>query len=229
MLEKFIDNPCEDSLTASVFTHLLYLPSEVFWQILWQACHTASLPRLAGELNREVEFWPKWKADDTRNSRYVEPDLFLRFPNFDLIIEAKRHDDFQQDRGQWKNEVIAYHNEYGTENVPVRLIAMGGIWDTKDEVVTLKDIICPVHMCRWSRLLDECQRMYRELGRITYPSSAINANRRILADLINLFERHGFQTGTWFADLVPKLTPLTMSLSNHHRVFQRTHSQFSTP
>src|SRR5712671_1413367 len=104
MLEKFIDNPCEDSLTAAVFSHLLHLPSEVFWQILRNACHTTALPQYAGE-PRSVEFWPKWNADGTHNSSYVEPDVFIRFASFDLIIEAKREDEYQQHRGQWENEV----------------------------------------------------------------------------------------------------------------------------
>jgi hypothetical protein len=71
--------------------------------------------------------------------------------------------------------------------------------------------------------------MYRELGRITCPSSAIHAHRRILADLISLFERHGFQAGVWFADLVPRLPSLAMSQANHHRTFQCLHSHFLIP
>ena len=227
MLAPFIDRPCEDSLTASIFGHLLHLPSEVFWQILTQACRTAALPQHAGEPHCAAEFWPKWSPTDTRNSTYVEPDLFIRFREFDLIIEAKRNDDYQQDRRQWEKEIVAYHNEYGAEKIPVRLIAVGGIWDSKDEELKIKDISCPVHMCRWTWLLAECQCMYRELGRISYQSSANNAHRRTLADAISHFEWHGFLTGTWFSDTVSKLAPLSPSLALNHRTFRELHLQFS--
>ena len=221
MLFQFIDKPCEDSLTAAVFTHLLHLPSEIFWQILKRACHTDSLPQYAGEPSCKVEFWPKWNAEHTRNSRYVEPDIFIRFPNFDLIIEAKRYDDFQQDLRQWTDEVVAYNNEYGVENVPVRLIAVGGIWRAEDDLVTHKNISCRVHMCRWGSLLEECQRMYRELEHIKYLSSATHANHRILADVISFFELHGFQTGIWLSELVAtgKIIRLSSACGSHHRVF----------
>jgi hypothetical protein len=211
MLAQFIDRPCEDSLTAAVFSHLLHLPSELFWQIIWQACHSASLPRYAGEPRRDAEFWPRWKPDETRNSRFVEPDLFIRFPGFDLVIEAKRHDDCQQDQTQWKDEIIAYYNEYGPENTSVRLIAVGGIWDTNEQQVTCKGVTCPVHMCKWSNLLAECQRMERELQRLQYHSCQSLAHRRILLDLIELFSCHGYQTGVWFADLVSQPKRLTLA------------------
>jgi hypothetical protein len=48
MLGKHL-NHCEDSLTAAVFTHLLHLPTEVFWKILRNACYTRKLPEFPGE------------------------------------------------------------------------------------------------------------------------------------------------------------------------------------
>lgn len=199
MLEQFIDNPREDSLTAAVFSHLLHLPSEVFWQILRNACYTKSLPQFAGE-PRLVQYWPKWNADGSHNSRFVEPDVFIRFAHFDLIIEAKRDDECQQYRGQWENEVIAYDNEYGAENVAVKIIAVGGVWQLKDEAVTFKRIVCPVYMCKWTRLLEECKCMQKELQRIKYPSSHTLANMRTLTHLIDFFAWHGYSSGLWFAD-----------------------------
>jgi len=77
MLGKFL-TPCEDSMTAAVFTHLLHLPSDLFWQVLNNACPADELPLIAGEL-LDYKFWPKWSATGTSNSRYVEPDIFMRF------------------------------------------------------------------------------------------------------------------------------------------------------
>jgi hypothetical protein len=221
MIGKFI-NHCEDSLTAAVFTHLLHLPTEVFWQILRNACYTTSLPENSGE-PKCVEFWPPWNPEGTENMNRVIPDLFIRFASFDLIIESKREDEWQQYRGQWENEVTAYGNEYGSENVPVRMIALGGIWDTKDEIVTTKSNSCPVHMCKWTRVLDECKRMRKDLERLKYPSSQTQAHVRTLTHLIDLFAWHGFQTGEWFADLVAnsQLVRLVSSSASHHKALQR--------
>jgi len=226
MLGKHI-SICEDSLTASVFTHLLHLPCEAFWRILRSACYTDQLPEYPGEL-REMDPWPKWDPKGTCNNTYVEPDFFMRFPAFDLIIEAKRWDDGQQNRDQWTRELIGYSNEYGEEQRPVRLIALGGIWGTSDDEVPVptsaektRETGCPVHMCKWERLLAECQRMLREIRSLNYPTSQNKAHERTLADLIDLFAWHGFQTGIWFAEVARDLPQLSPWVQEHHRIFQQ--------
>jgi hypothetical protein len=225
MLGKFI-NHCEDSLTAAVFTHLLHLTSEVFWQILRNGCYTKSLPEYAGE-PKCMEFWPPWDPKGTDNSYRVIPDLFIRFAGFDLVIEAKRNDKWQQYRGQWVNEMTAYDNEHGDENVPVRMIALGGIWDAKDDVVSYNSKNCPVHMCTWTRVLDSCKQMRKELERLKYPTSQTQAHVRTLTNLVDLFAWHGFQTGEWFADLVStsQLVRLGPFANIHKKAFQRMSTQ----
>lgn len=228
MLGKFI-NVCEDSLTAAIFTHLLHLPSEVFWQILRNACHTTSLPEDAGE-PRSVEFWPKWNPNKTKNASYVEPDVFIRFDSFDVIIEAKREDEGQQYRQQWENEVTAYDNEYGHENVPVRMIALGGIWDTKDDEVPVRMSVCPVHMCRWSSVLLECQRLREQLVETNKdsPSSRTSADLRILNDLIALFAAHEYMTFRWFVDFDFARNLLDASADSDQQYFRNTSLQFQS-
>lgn len=162
----------------------------------------------------------------------------MRFPDFDLIVEAKRWDDEMQNSDQWNAQLIAYVNEYADEDrlLKVRMIALGGIRQKQDsEIRTVRpikdaassasenkqtEIVCPVHMCRWSGLLVECLRMERELGRMNYLSSESGAHRRILKDLIGLFGCHGFQTGTWFGDGVPKLLEKRISTKPIHFAFK---------
>lgn len=225
MLGKFI-NHCEDSLTAAVLTHLLQLPAEIFWKILYNACPTNCLPKNPGE-PVSIDFWPNWNPDKTKNNTYVEPDVFVRFTDWDLIIEAKRWDRPMQDPNQWKNEVIAYANEYGSEKVHVSMIALGGIWSTDDDKVIHDEIICPVHMCKWSDVLAECQRMQRELKNLKYPTSNTHAYKRTLSHLIDLFSWHGFQTGVWFAEVVSnsKLPRLSPSIASHHLALKRIKPQ----
>jgi len=245
MLEKFID-PRENSLTATVFSHLLHLPADVFWQILRKACLTNSLPPCPGEPTA-INYWPKWNPSGTGNDRYVEPDVFLRFAEFDLIIEAKRWDARMQDRNQWLRELQAYTNEYGEENCPVRLIALGGVdnhgepddelrgmWSpvsvkrADDGATTTLPIVCPVHACRWDCLLAECQRMEKALAKLPLASFQTGAHRRILADLIDLFAGHGFPTGQWFEDVVQEHPRFGSTMQSYHLTFSTLSSRFQS-
>lgn len=241
MIGRFIENPCEDSLTAAVFSHLLHLPFEAFWGILRNSCYTDELPENPGEPLR-VDSWPVWSAKETTNTTYVEPDFFIRFAGFDLIVEAKRWDYGTQSPEQLQRELIAYTNEYGEERKEVKLLALGGIHGTLDDTLsyswapikTASDaevgephkFVCPVHMCLWSRLLAQCQRMELELKRLEYPTSQNHAHRRILGDLIGLFTCHGFQTGIWYKETLCFRPRLSAGLETSRRIFSSIHKHF---
>lgn len=123
---------CEDSLTSSVFERLALLSDENLWWVLRNACDKQALaatplPDNVGKLEK-IEFWPSWKPDPQleRNSSRVEPDVFLRFEQYDIIVEAKRHDFTQsQNIEQWQNELGAWCQEFQTDR-PVVLLAIGG-------------------------------------------------------------------------------------------------------
>ena len=108
-------NTCEDSLTSSVLDLLKYLPTTLFWDILRESMYQKNLPKYCGEL-MSFEFWPNWNPEGTDNSDRVEPDVFLRFEDFDVIVEAKRYDTTGQTIGQFNNETRAYYNEYGEDD-----------------------------------------------------------------------------------------------------------------
>ena len=228
MLGKHL-NLCEDSHTASVFTHLLHLPAESFWAILRRASFTERLPRDSGEL-LSVHPWPRWKAEGIKDKTTVIPDLFIRFADFDLIIEAKRGDRDQQKPEQWRHEFVAYLNEYSDDEKPVKMIALGGLLGTEDRCVTRHSVeptaaelqkgpSCPVYMCRWQSLLQQCQRMRHELQRLEYPTSQTAAAVRILTDLVDLFAYHGYSTGLWFADVEFALYRLSPSINAYLHLF----------
>jgi hypothetical protein len=231
MLAKFIDRPREDSLTAAVFSHLLHLPSEVFWDIMHDASSSSSLRKYSGE-PRCIHAWPNWSAEGTRNSDRVIPDLVIEFDAFDLIVEAKRWDHPMQDTSQWKAELKAYINEYGAKKRPVIMIALGGIHSHKDEV--LKDVwqsneaqgeasytfVCQVYMCQWSSLLLACQRQKRKLEQMTERCSRTLADLRIMNDLTDLFIRHSFMPLHWFADYDFKTNLLSPSAETYRPAFR---------
>lgn len=240
MLAKFIDRPREDSLTAAVFSHLLHLPSDEFWGVLRRACHSTALPEHAGE-PMLIESWPQWSAAGIPDRDRVVPDLFLRFPDFDLIVEAKIRDEGTQYEQQWQYELAAYANTYGREKREVMMIALGGIhthhdarlihqWDgsaTPGERETHL-FNCPVFMCQWSTVLLECQRLVRRLMAIPTPTVRDFADRRILADLIALARRHGYGVLRWLEDL--ELLSLFMDdrASDDLAIFQAASRRFQT-
>ncbi len=240
MLTAFI-NPNENSLTASVFSHLLHLPTELWWQLLREACRSGRLPTNVGEL-RSVDFRPKWDPTEvaTGNNTYVEPDLFLRFDSLDLIVEAKRWDQHQQNPRQWAAQLRAYWNQYASKQKhafapgQVQMIALGGLWTTEDKEVSVQvpggatgqggaepiTITCPVHMCRWGWLLTRCQGFARELERLRHPSSQTHAHRRILGHLVAFFESHDFRTGMWYEELWPRIARLGPTLPASQKIFR---------
>lgn len=243
MIAYFIDRAREDSLTASVFSHLFHLPFEVYWRILRNACHTGGLLENPGE-PEVVEFWPHWDAQHTTNANFVEPDVFLRFKDFDLIIEAKRWDRGQQDRSQWERELVAYAAEYGEERREVRMLALGGIHQQHDDGIEHQWTItptggldaeephpfkCPVHMCEWSRILKECKLMERELAKAEFPTSQSRAHHRILKDLIQLFAVHNFQAGTWYEETLQRRARLSANTEPARSLFRTIHIQFKLP
>lgn len=83
----------EDVKTSSIIGNLLHLPTSIFWYILRNASNVNNangnkLPVLPDDEEFvDFEFWPYWTLQDK-----VEPDVFIRFTNFDLIIELKVHD-----------------------------------------------------------------------------------------------------------------------------------------
>lgn len=156
----------------------------------------------------------------------MEPDVFISFEEFDLIIEAKRWDEKMQNRSQWEKELQGYANEHGKLRKPVRMIALGGIWSTEDYLISvawsdhsngseLTPISCPVHMCRWQSLLSECKRMEAELARSSYPSSQSRAHQRILLSVISIFESHSFLLGTWFCEKLDGLPEIDERSESH--------------
>lgn len=179
----------EDSLTASVFQLLAYLPDEKLWQIIQQTLKNDNLPETVGKLEN-IEFWSKWDATGTTNARFVEPDVFLVFEQLTIIIEAKRYDKNQQSRSQWKNELIAYENEYLDDNTNVILWALGGIHDLEPEPITTEKATYKVLKSTWTMLLSTIKS--KALATIT------RAEKQLFDDLIEAFAFHGFFVGTWF-------------------------------
>jgi hypothetical protein len=193
---------CEDSLTAVVFDTLKYLPTEMFWSILKRSLYYDKLPTASGDL-LSISFWDKWKAKDTTNSNFVEPDVFLRFNEFDVIIEAKRHDEKQQSGTQMKNEIQAYYNEFNEDNKVLYFIQLGGLHHRNDELDFLfKDKNVVICKTNWTKLLEQ---IVTENNKIKNSGLTIlSAYNRILEDSISGFALHQYYKKRWLKNLIIK-------------------------
>lgn len=143
----------------------MLLPDDLFWSILRNSTRNDNtvLPEDSGKLI-SYEFWPKWDPRNTSNTNYVEPDVFFRFENIDVIIEAKYGDESGQYYDEWEREVIAYANVYKKEKKKVVLLAVGGNSDFKEvQPINYDGIICCVFKYRWCDLLEHLLKIEKEI------------------------------------------------------------------
>jgi hypothetical protein len=188
----------EDSLTSTIFGTLLYLPRELFWRILNNASYDCTLPNSENKIV-SIEYWPHWDPKNSTNSNFVEPDIFIRTTNYDLIVEAKRHDYDQQYKIQWENEFQGYLNHYSDDGKDVFLLAVGGISNEKNETIQVNNKTITVIKCRWARILNEIKFLKNEIEKIRDNYHNIESISSIIDDLIIGFRIHGYATGEWFA------------------------------
>lgn len=189
---------CEDTLTASLFDLLKYLPTDLFWYILKKALHQDHLPSYCGEI-LELHYWAKWNAKDTSNKNYVEPDVFMRFKDFDLIIEAKRYDANQQKPYQLEDEVKAYLNEYQEEEKTVHLLQVGGLIDNcTEQYIKENQVKVLQSKTNWTSLLKSVDVICKNYLEQSIPSQ--KPIQLLLEDIINVFAMHGFHQKVWLQD-----------------------------
>lgn len=205
----------EDTLTSSVIGNLLFLPTNFILEILSNSSYDKFSYSRFGKLS-SFEFWPHWNSKNTSNSNFVEPDVFLRFENVDLIIEAKRYDDNQQYIGQWKNEIISYYNEYEDEEKELYFLAIGGINSNNTELIPIvgkSDVL--IYKLRWKKILDEVTKNIEKLEKIKSFSDNANSTIRILQVILQSFELHGFLSIKWFKDFKKHFFINNTKMINH--------------
>lgn len=121
----------EDFLTASVVGRMTYLPGDIFWRLVKCSALHCHLNKYAGGLEH-IEFWPNWPLPERMKNlgKYRQPDVFLRFEEFDVIVEAKRDDNLSQNHIQWSEQILSYlskRNIEGEEKRPIVFWVLGGM------------------------------------------------------------------------------------------------------
>ena len=185
----------EDSLSSSVIGLLFYLPVEILWKLIKGASYHTPYFATPNKM-LSFDFWPHWDNTSTKNENFIEPDIFIRFDTFDIVIEAKRYD-FIEDQllSQWKSEVQAYVNEYGDENKKMYFIALSGLkdmWQQQSPIV-IGNQKFEVIVLGWKKLLNSIN---SEIEQLTVrEDNSKNHILMILNDVVKAFEIHGFYTG----------------------------------
>ena len=221
-------NTCEDLLTSITFDGLKHLPTEIFWKILKLSLIHDKLPHVSGELEN-ISYWESWDAKGTSNSKKVYPDVFLRFYNFDVIIEAKSRDEKQQYSEQKENEIISYFNEYKDDNKQLYFIQLGGLHNFDDEPDFIFDnkriIICKTN---WTKLLHQI--VFQKEKFQKHNLSVFNSYSRILDDIILGFELHQFYSIRWLRDLSRhKIQTSRFDFFNYAVKFKSNKNRLITP
>ena len=186
----------EDALTSSIFERLMYLPKELMHHVIKEAL-LDSIPNLDLTKFKNITYWPNWSPKHTTNKIRVEPDVFIRTAEQDIIIEAKRHDDKQQDSNQWKREIQAYNNEYIEENKTLIFIALGGLYKKETESITVNKVDHLIYKCTWKSILNSIQHILHDMELATNYTNNNIAITKILQDMILCFELFGFSTSPW--------------------------------
>lgn len=201
----------EDPKTSAIFENLILLPDNIIWFILRQSCFSNStMPIYSGKL-LSYDFWPHWNRAGTINSNFVEPDLFLEFELFDVIIEAKYGDRAGQNIPQWQKEIKAYQNEFYDKEresqKPFVFIAVGGNQSVEMETVSKTNI----YKCNWLSILIEVYKYQKEVELLTIPDMNISATRRLLDNIILAFNINGVYNIEWFNSLTNSISTISDS------------------
>ncbi|KGN68494.1 hypothetical protein [Porphyromonas sp. COT-239 OH1446] len=189
--------PIEDTQTSSTVGVLQYLPSSVFWSILYDAIQgKKDLPKEIGEI-LVFRFWPQLSiGEDSSNSNRVEPDVLIETEQYYIIIEAKRFDEGGQSRQQWINEVGAVIECTQDNPKPILLIALGG----NSSLATQKEKVGEKEFCvfplTWLDLLHSIQEYRKKKG------NALESHYdRLLSDTIEGFALHNYFDVEWLCHL----------------------------
>lgn len=196
----------EDPLTSSVFENLMLLPDDTFWHILRISCYSNNgMPRTAGRLI-DYEFWPHWSAKGTTNNSYVEPDVFLRFELFDVIIEAKYYEHEGQYENQWRNEIKSYYNEYKDDEMDLLFIAVGGNTNMNTESIKVNKNQIDIFKTTWLSILTNVDKYKKEISFLSFSSTEVAARNRLLDNIDLAFNINGVYNLRWFNTLEEKET-----------------------
>ncbi len=188
--------PSEDSLTSSIIGLLMYLPDDLFWQLLRNSCGMQSgLTESVGDI-LSVNFWEKMEADGKHNSNYVEPDVWIECRDCNIIIEAKKNDLCGQYEDQWTKEIDSFYKTFIDDDKQLIFIALGGNDSLQDCSKKINDKFYTIYTSSWYNLLHEVDKYQLSLQKENL-SKETKGYMRLLCDILSMFAVHGYLSINW--------------------------------
>jgi len=222
----------EDTLTATFFERLLYLPDAVVAKVLLEPFGDIDGdPRI-----KAFQFWPRWERPDLEG--FKEPDLVIEWdsPEIVLVIEAKRWDFAgQQNPNQLADEWLAARGR--RPSCPIWLLAVGGIPDTRTQttrelelkaIANINDTASSVRGFRFSAMMwfELFLGLENALGKDTKPHA-----KRIVDDIREGMAMHGVGVvkPLWLGDLVESAWAGVLDIREESVRFLEQPSQLNGP
>ncbi len=188
------------------------------------------MPEQVGILE-EVLFWPEWRLENEVASAFgksrVQPDVFIRFTDLDLIIEAKRWDadDMQYDLQLASEWIAGDPSETSSQNRRRLLFAVGGLKDmnlkgasalrSSVQKLISENVELPQHPVvyafSWASLLQELMRLREDLNarhRVDESSQLF-----VINDLIEALDLHSIFPHRFLCEL-PSLVSNCLDLAS---------------
>lgn len=131
-----------------------------------------------------------------------------------IIIEAKKSDESGQYYEQWRNEIKAFLNTHELDNRNVVLLALGGNTTLEHNKVTINNFSCHIYKASWFNILNSVSKLINE--------PLPNHIKRILDDIVDAFEIHGFFNIEWLDSLeTGSFDTNTIDVLSHNNSFSR--------
>lgn len=117
----------EDLLTATFFERFSYLSDAVQLSLLshWFAEHSGTLQHQFLGF-KTIDYWVRFELGEQGNYKQVEPDLIMRFNDFNIMVEVKPPDGGDQSDEQWANEIASFIQDPNNDSKPLYFLAIGG-------------------------------------------------------------------------------------------------------
>lgn len=196
----------EDLLTASFFTRFSYL-SPVNQHRILKHCFSDQ-----GDFTEfeEIDYWPKYDLPEQEGRKFVEPDLLIKFKDFDLLVEVKPPQGGDQYIAQWQLEIEGYlAQEIKTK--PLKFLAIGRINKVSDaEISDLKSKVNDDHFIlasvKWKKIAVFIYNLLQS-------SSVDTQDKLILKDMLKSLNLYGIRGhDLYWSDMAAYLNDNNMQL-----------------
>ena len=170
----------EDLLTAAIFTRWSYLSLKAKHFLINKWIGRIELKTSAFQ---EIEFWSKY---DLEGREFVEPDVLIRFKDFNILIEVKPPRGGNQYFRQWDRELEGYFSS--SESLPLHFLAVGRnsvqANDWKVTLLTKYKHLNSIDTISWKSVAES-------IYNLTKDSELDYQDHRILIDMIEALKIYG--------------------------------------